>query len=35
VYLSISLTGSFWQGVALVTLGSLICFLVTRDKKHI
>ncbi|AWB56621.1 aromatic amino acid DMT transporter YddG [Colwellia sp. Arc7-D] len=35
VYLSIYLTGSFWQGVALVTLGSLICFLVTRDKKHI
>ena len=32
VYLSISLTGSFWQGVALVTLGSLICFLVTRTK---
>jgi len=34
VYLSISLTGSFWQGVALVTLGSLICFLVTRTKKQ-
>jgi len=33
LYLSISLTGSFWQGVALVTLGSLICFLVTRTKK--
>lgn len=33
VYLSISLTGSFWKGVALVTLGSLICFLVTRTKK--
>ena len=33
VYLSISLTGSFWQGVALVTLGSLICFLVTRTKQ--
>lgn len=32
VYLSISLTGSFWQGVALVTLGSFICFLVTRSK---
>ena len=32
VYLSISLTGSFWQGVALVTLGSFICFLVTRTK---
>lgn len=32
LYLSISLTGSFWQGVALVTLGSLICFLVTRRK---
>ena len=32
VYLSISLTNSFWKGVALVTLGSLICFLVTRTK---
>jgi len=32
LYLSISLTGSFWQGVALVTLGSFICFLVTRRK---
>jgi drug/metabolite transporter (DMT)-like permease len=34
VYLSISLTGSFWQGVALVTLGSLICFFVTKPKKQ-
>jgi len=34
VYLSISLTSAFWQGVALVTLGSLICFLVTRTKKE-
>ncbi|WP_426358220.1 aromatic amino acid DMT transporter YddG [Pseudocolwellia sp. HL-MZ19] len=33
VYLSISLTGSFWLGVGLVALGSLICFLVTRQKK--
>ncbi|WP_166372280.1 aromatic amino acid DMT transporter YddG [Psychromonas sp. SA13A] len=32
VYLSISLTNSFWKGVALVTLGSLICFFVTRTK---
>ncbi|WP_413478140.1 aromatic amino acid DMT transporter YddG [Vibrio hibernica] len=32
VYLSISLSASFWQGVILVTLGSLICFLVTRAK---
>jgi len=32
VYLSISLTSSFWKGVALVTLGSLICFVVTRTK---
>ncbi|MBD1575928.1 MULTISPECIES: aromatic amino acid DMT transporter YddG [Vibrio] len=31
-YLSISLGGSFWQGVFLVTLGSLICFIVTRSK---
>lgn len=35
VYLSISLSGTFWQGVALVTLGSLICFLVTRSKPKI
>lgn len=32
VYLSLTLSNSFWQGVALVTLGSLICFIVTREK---
>ncbi|MCT8986470.1 aromatic amino acid DMT transporter YddG [Shewanella phaeophyticola] len=32
VYLSISLTGSFWQGVALVTVGSLMCFWVTHHQ---
>ena len=30
--LSITLSASFWQGVVLVTLGSLICYFVTRDK---
>lgn len=33
VYLSISLSASFWQGVVLVTISSFICFLVTRPKK--
>ncbi|MFT7185125.1 MAG: drug/metabolite transporter (DMT)-like permease [Pseudohongiellaceae bacterium] len=32
IYLSITLSASFWQGVALVTLGSLICYFVTREK---
>ncbi|MDO6527868.1 aromatic amino acid DMT transporter YddG [Motilimonas sp. 1_MG-2023] len=32
VYLSVTLGASFWQGVALVTLGSIICFFVTREK---
>ncbi|MGO1191791.1 aromatic amino acid DMT transporter YddG [Vibrio casei] len=32
IYLSIALTGTFWQGVALVTLGSLVCYFVTREK---
>ena len=32
LYLSITLSASFWQGVVLVTLGSLICYFVTRDK---
>lgn len=31
-YLSITLSQSFWQGVFLVTLGSLICYFVTREK---
>ena len=31
-YLSITLSKSFWQGVFLVTLGSLICYFVTREK---
>jgi drug/metabolite transporter (DMT)-like permease len=34
LYLSITLSSSFWQGVALVTLGSLICYWVTRDKPN-
>ncbi|CAM4365527.1 aromatic amino acid DMT transporter YddG [Pseudoalteromonas ostreae] len=34
VYLSISLSVSFWQGVALVTIGSLICYFVTREKSQ-
>ena len=34
LYLSITLSSSFWQGVALVTLGSLICYWVTRDKSN-
>ena len=33
IYLSISLTSVFWQGVVLVTLGSLMCFIVTRKIK--
>jgi len=31
-YLAITLSVSFWQGVALVTFGSLMCYLVTKDK---
>ncbi|XQW86942.1 aromatic amino acid DMT transporter YddG [Thalassotalea piscium] len=31
MYLSITLSASFWQGVILVTLGSLICYFVTRE----
>jgi len=33
IYLSVSLTSAFWQGVVLVTLGSLMCFIVTRKTK--
>lgn len=32
IYLSVTLTTSFWQGVILVTFGSLICYIVTREK---
>lgn len=32
VILGILLSWSFWQGVAMVSLGSLICWWVTRDK---
>ncbi|MGO2182476.1 MAG: aromatic amino acid DMT transporter YddG [Pseudoalteromonas nigrifaciens] len=32
LYLSITLSASFWQGVVLVTVGSLICYFVTREK---
>ncbi|KVX03126.1 aromatic amino acid DMT transporter YddG [Shewanella frigidimarina] len=35
VYLSMSLTGAFWEGVAMVTLGSLMCYFVTRTKNNI
>ncbi len=33
VILGVTLTTNFWQGVLLVTLGSLVCWWVTRDKK--
>ncbi|GAA5646118.1 aromatic amino acid exporter YddG [Vibrio proteolyticus] len=33
VILGVALTGSFWQGVLMVTIGSLICWWVTRDKR--
>lgn len=32
LYLSVSLSASFYQGVILVTLGSLVCYFVTREK---
>jgi drug/metabolite transporter (DMT)-like permease len=32
VYLSVALTQSFWKGVALVTLGSLLCAWATRER---
>lgn len=32
VYLNVSLSHSFWQGVALVTFASLLCFWVTRER---
>ncbi len=31
--LGIQLTASFWQGVVMVTLGSLLCWWVTRERK--
>ena len=33
IILGVSLGASFWQGVIMVTLGSLVCWLVTREKK--
>ncbi|MGL6054161.1 MAG: EamA family transporter, partial [Vibrio metschnikovii] len=30
--LGVILDTSFWQGVAMVTLGSLLCWWLTRDK---
>ncbi|GLT15362.1 aromatic amino acid DMT transporter YddG [Vibrio algivorus] len=33
VYLEVSLSHSFWQGVALVTFASLMCFFITREKR--
>jgi drug/metabolite transporter (DMT)-like permease len=32
VWLSTRLTASFWQGVAMVTAGSLICWAATRGR---
>ena len=32
VWLGASLTMQFWQGAVLVTLGSLICWLATRER---
>lgn len=34
IYLTVALTPSFWQGVCLVTFGSLACYLVTKEKPH-
>ncbi|OEF23519.1 aromatic amino acid DMT transporter YddG [Vibrio rumoiensis] len=34
LYLSVALTASFWQGVILVTVGSLICYFVTKEKNQ-
>lgn len=31
LFLSIALSGAFWKGVAMVTLGSLICYLSTKQ----
>lgn len=31
VILGVAITATFWQGVALVTIGSLVCWWVTRD----
>ncbi|MDA0106785.1 aromatic amino acid DMT transporter YddG [Vibrio sp. La 4.2.2] len=31
-YLSVALGASFWQGVALVTIGSLVCYWATKEK---
>ncbi|MBA5763230.1 aromatic amino acid DMT transporter YddG [Vibrio sp. 404] len=33
IILGVSLGASFWQGVIMVTFGSLVCWLVTREKK--
>lgn len=33
LYLSVALTQSFWKGVALVTLGSLLCAWATRERE--
>ncbi|MBQ4832092.1 aromatic amino acid DMT transporter YddG [Pseudoalteromonas sp. MMG010] len=32
LYLSISLSSAFWEGVVMVTIGSLVCYFVTRGK---
>ncbi|HIF5695108.1 TPA: aromatic amino acid DMT transporter YddG [Vibrio parahaemolyticus] len=32
--LGVTLSNSFWQGVVMVTVGSLLCWLVTREKRE-
>ncbi|CAE6938276.1 aromatic amino acid DMT transporter YddG [Vibrio alginolyticus] len=34
IILGVSLSQSFWYGVAMVTLGSLLCWLVTKEKRE-
>ncbi|AUI88342.1 EamA family transporter [Vibrio azureus] len=35
ILLGVTLSPSFWQGVAMVTTGSLLCWLVTRERKKV
>ncbi len=35
ILLGVTLSSSFWQGVVMVTLGSLLCWRVTREKRDI
>ncbi|MDW2095543.1 EamA family transporter, partial [Vibrio sp. 1866] len=32
--LGVTLSNSFWQGVVMVTVGSLLCWLVTKEKRE-